>query len=238
MRTIILISLLFLFAGAGGSGELMRIVHEPTAGIVAPGTYSISVNTFPNDGLRFSFCIGIIPRLAAGLGYGGRNITGMYDPSWFDHVYLKARLRLLDETIPLPGVVLGFDNEPEPVRSGGSYRRKARDLYLALSKNFRTIGGDMAFHFGISADVTELVHAGVWTGLDKSFPAGFGLALEYDFATDEADSVRFDIGGGFLSGEVYWESFGQVRISLQFIDIMETGGRSYRALGIDFLGLF
>ena len=64
------------------------------------------------------------------------------------------------------------------------------------------------------------------------------MAFEYDFATDEADSVRFDVGGGFLSGEVYWESFGQVRISLQFIDILETGGRSYRALGIDFLGLF
>ncbi|MCK5063783.1 MAG: hypothetical protein KAQ97_00800 [Candidatus Fermentibacteraceae bacterium] len=238
MRKIILINLLLLFVAVSSSGELMRIVHEPTAGIVAPRTYYISMNTFPNDGLRFSFCVGIIHRLAAGLGYGGWNITGMSDPSWFEHIYLKARFRLLDETIPLPGMVLGFDNEPEAVRSGGMYRRKARDLYLALSKNFQIISGDMALHFGISADVRELVHAGVWTGLDKSFPAGFGLAIEYDFATDEADSVRFDVGGGFFSGEVYWESFGQVRISLQFIDMLETGGRSYRALGIDFLGLF
>jgi len=74
--------------------------------------------------------------------------------------------------------------------------------------------------------------------MNKSLPGGFGLALEYDFATDEADSVRFDNNGGFLSGEIYWESFGQVRVSLQFIDILETGGESYRALGVDFLGLF
>ncbi|OPL18271.1 MAG: hypothetical protein AVO35_05325 [Candidatus Aegiribacteria sp. MLS_C] len=228
--------LLFLCSG-GVSGELMRLVREPTAGIVAPGTYHFSMNTFPSDGLRFSLTAGIFSRFAAGLGYGGWNVIGMDRASWFDHLYIKARFRLIDETGSFPGVLLGFDNEPEAPRSGATYSREARDLYLVFSKNFNSIGGDMAFHFGLSADVRRLVHAGVWTGMDKSLPGGFGLVLEYDFATDEDDSVRFDNNGGFLSGEVYWESFGQVRISLQFIDIFETGGESYRALGVDFLGL-
>lgn len=228
---------LALLASAAFSGELLRIVREPTAGIVAPGTYSISLCTFPDDGLRFSFFLGIIPRFSAGLGYGGWNITGLSDPSWFDHLYLKMRFRLLDESGRLPGMVVGFDNEPESIRSGATYRRRARDLYIALSKNFQSFGGDVAFHFGISTDIRDPVHAGIWTGFDKAFPGGFGMAMEYDFATDEDDSVRFDNNGGFVNGEIYWESFGQVRISLQFMDIFETGGMSYRALGIDFLGL-
>lgn len=236
-RGILIICFLAATAGEAVSGELMRLIREPTAGIVAPGTYHFSMNTFPDDGLRFSFTAGIFSRLAAGLGYGGWNITGLNSPSWFDHLYIKARFRFIDETESFPGAVLGFDNEPEAIHSGSTYRRKARDLYLVFSKNFLSFGGDMAFHFGMSADVRSLVHAGVWTGMNKALPGGFGLAVEYDFATNEADSVRFDNNGGFLSGEIYWESFGQVRISLQFVDIFKTGGESYRALGVDFLGL-
>ncbi|MBN2587661.1 MAG: hypothetical protein JXR55_10235 [Candidatus Fermentibacteraceae bacterium] len=231
-------AILMGLAGSGYSGELMRLVREPTAGIVAPGTYHFSMNTFPNDGLRFSLTAGLFSRFAAGVGYGGWNVIGLDSPSWFDHLYLKARFRAIDETESFPGVLIGFDNEPEPLRSGATYSRKERGLFLVMSKNFLSIGGDLAFHFGLSADVRQLVHAGVWTGMDKSLPGGFGLVFEYDFATDEADSVRFDNDGGFLSGEVYWESFGQVRISLQFIDLFETGGESCRALGVDFLGLF
>jgi len=238
IRSILIISLLVASAGKAVSGELMRLVKEPTAGIVAPRTYYFSMNTFPSDGLRFSLTAGIFPRLAVGLGYGGWNVTGFNSPSWFHHLYIKARFRLIDETESFPATLLGFDNEPEAIRSGSTYRRKARDLYLVLSKNFLSFGGDMAFHFGVSADVRNLIHVGVWTGMNKALPGGFGLAVEYDFATDEADSVRFDNNGGFLSGEIYWESFGQVRISLQFIDVFETGGTSYRALGVDFLGLF
>ena len=226
-----------LLTGNTGAGQLLRLVREPTAGIVSPGTYYFSMNTFPDDGLRFSLMTGLIPRLSVGLGYGGWNVTGLDKPDWFDHVYLKARLRVLDETLGFPGAVVGFDNEPEPLRYGADYSRSSRDLYLVLSKNFRSIGGDLAVHLGLSADVRHLEHAGIWTGLDKSIPGGFGLALEYDLATDEADSVRFDNKGGFVNCEVYWESFGQVRISLQFMDVFQTGGRSYRAPGVDFLGL-
>jgi len=238
VRIIPIIFFLLIFAGEGVSGELMRLVREPTAGIIAPRTYHFSMNTFPDDGLRFSLTAGLFPRISAGLGYGGWNITGLDSPAWFDHLYVKARFRFLDETASFPGAVLGFDNEPETVRSGGTYRRKARDLYLVFSKNFLSFGGDMALHFGMSADLRKLVHIGMWTGMNKSLPGGFGLALEYDFATDEADSVRFDNAGGFFSGEIFWESFGQVRISLQFVDLFETGGESYRAIGVDFLGLF
>jgi hypothetical protein len=238
IRLLIASAILLVAAGSGSAGELMRLVREPTAGIVAPGTYHFSMNTFPNDGLRFSLTAGLFSRFAAGLGYGGWNVIGLNSPSWFDHLYIKARFRVFDETESFPGVLVGFDNEPEALRSGATYSRKSRDLYLVMSKNFLSIGGDLGFHFGLSADVRELVHAGVFAGVDKSLPGGFGLAFEYDFATDEADSVRFDNDGGFLSGEIYWESFGQVRISLQFIDLFETGGESYRALGVDFLGLF
>ncbi len=224
-------------AGDAEAGELLRLVREPTAGIIARGTYRFSMNTFPSDGLRFSLEFGILPRFTLGLGYGGWDVTGTRKISWFDHVYLKARFRLLNETVAFPGTVVGFDNEPEAARSGASYDRSSRDLFLVMSKNFASIGGDLGLHFGVSADVDKLVHAGAWVGMDKSFPGGFGTVIEYDLATDEAAYVRVDNGGGFLSCEFYWESFGQVRISLQFVDVLETGGDDYRALGVDFLGL-
>jgi hypothetical protein len=220
------------------AGEMMRTVREPTAGIVAPRTYYVSMSTFPSNGLRFSLYTGIVPGLMVGLGYGGWDVTGLSSPDWFDHVFAKVRFRFLDETTAFPALAIGYDNEDEAVREAGTYTRTSRGLYMAASKNFRAPGGDMGFHGGISVSFDEPDHAGCWLGMDKSLPAGFGIAADYDFATNEADSVRFDKSGGFLNCEVYWESFGQVRVSLQFLDMLDAGGASYRSLAVDFLGLF
>ncbi len=221
-----------------GSGELMRIVAEPTAGMVAPRTYYFEMSTFPSDGLRFGIRAGLVPRLMAGVSFGGWDVTGLEEPRWFDRLSINGRFRFVDETTTFPAIALGYDNEREPVRAGGEYTRLSRGLYLSSSKNFQAPAGDLAVHAGVSISFDDPDHAGCWVGVDKSFPAGFGAALDWDLATNEDRQVRFDDGGGFLNFEGYWQSFGQVRISLQFRDILETGGDSYRSLAVDFLGLF
>ena len=230
------LALLVLWPGSGGCSELMRIVGEPTAGVLSARTYYISLATFPNEGLLMGFDLGVIPRLMVGLRYGGEHLTGLEDPVWYDHVRLTARFRFLDESVPLPGLALGFSNQEEGPRSGATYSRLSRGVYLAASKNFE-LQGDLAFHAGVGLSLEDSDHAGVWVGVDKGLPAGFGVAVDYDLATNEADSVRFDDGGGFLGCELFWQSFGQVRVSLQLRDLLETGGQSYRALAVDFLGL-
>lgn len=229
--------ILLSFSSLCPGGELLRIVSEPTAGIISPRTYSVAVNTFPNEGLIFSIDVGIVPRFVAGIVYGGEYLTGLHDPVWNDHVRIRARFRFLDESLDLPGVAIGYTNLEEGPRTGSTYSRLSRGVYLVGSKNF-DFHGDLAFHAGVNVSIEDSDHAGCWIGFDKSLPAGFGFSAEYDFATNEADSVRFDNGGGFMSMEIFWESFGQVRISMQFRDIFETGGQSYRALGVDFIGIY
>jgi len=228
---------LLILAPAGRGAELIRTVSENTAGVVAPRTLYISMETFPTDNLAFSLQAGVFPRLMAGIGYGGYNVTGMSTPDWFDKVYLKARFRFLDEQRTFPAFAVGFDNENEHPRGGGEYNRPERGFYLVASKNFADPIGETAFHLGTSFSPGNPRHLGFWMGMDKTLPAGFGLAADWDLGTDGDRSRRFDQSGGFLNFEVYWQSFGQVRISLQFRDVLETGGRPYRALAVDFLGL-
>jgi len=215
----------------------MRVVTEPTAGMLSPRTYYVDMSTFPTDGLRFGISVGVLPRLMAGASYGGWDVTGMDDPEWFDRLSLSGRFRFVDETVSFPALAVGYSNEREPSRAGGRFNRLSRGLYLALSKNFAAPGGDMAFHGGISISFDDPDHAGCWLGVDKSLPAGFGIAADWDPATNEPASVRFDETGGFLNLEGYWQSFGQVRISIQIRDLFEAGGETYRCLAVDFLGL-
>ncbi len=229
--TVLLVSL------SATAGELMRVAGEPTAGVIAPRTFNVAMSTFPESGLKFSITAGIIPRLMAGLGYGGWNITGMSDPAWFDGVYLKIRFRIFDEKRSFPAVALGYDNEEEHARSGAEYLRPARDFYAVFSKNYMGWGGDMGFHFGVNIAEEYSDHIGCWAGIDKSFPGGFGVAADWDLATNGNTDYRVEKTGGFLDIETYWESFGQVRIGLRFSDVLETGGAPYRSLVIDFLGL-
>lgn len=223
--------------GPAHAGELMRLVTEPTAGVVAKRTYYVGMGTFPDNGVTFSVSLGITRGLMVGASYGAWNLTGTGETDWFDHVTILARFRFLGETEGFPGLALGYDGREEPSRAGGAYSRRDRGFYLAASKNFAMPPGDLGLHGGISLSPDHPEHAGVFLGIDKSLPGGFGLAADWDLATDEADSVRFDDAGGFVNLEAYWESFGQVRISLQLKDILESGGESYRALGVDFLGL-
>ena len=237
MRQSVIAAVLALSASISNAGELMRIVSEPTAGMLSPRTYYVDMGTFPTDGLRFGISAGVVPRLMAGVSYGGWDVTGMDDPEWFDHVSLSARFRFVDETVSFPALALGYSNEREPSRAGGTFIRLSRGLYLALSKNFAAPAGDMAFHAGVSVSFDDSDHAGCWLGVDKSLPAGFGVAADWDPATNEPGSVRFDETGGFFNLEGYWQSFGQVRISIQIRDLLEAGGETYRCLAVDFLGL-
>jgi hypothetical protein len=236
MRAFLLLFLALL--GQAGAGELMRSVQQPTAGIVAPRTYYFALSTFPPDGLRFEVQAGVVPRLMAGLSFGGSYLIGLEDPVWFDRVGVKARFRFLDESVEFPAFALGFDNEQEPSRAAGDYTRLSRGVYLVASKNFMAPGGDLGVHGGVSISFDDSDHADFWLGADKSLPMGFGIAADWDAATNEADSVRFDTTGGFLNFELFWESFGQVRIAVQLKDVLETGGEPYRSLAVDFLGLF
>jgi hypothetical protein len=223
--------------GRAGAGELMRLVSEPTAGVVAKRTYYVGMGTFPDNGVTFALSLGLTRGLMVGASYGAWNLTGTGETDWFDHVTLLARFRFIGETEGFPGLAAGYDGREEPTRAGGAYSRHDRGFYLVASKNFAMPPGDLGLHGGISLSPEHSDHAGLFLGMDKSLPAGFGLAADWDLATAEADSVRFDEAGGFVNLEAYWESFGQVRISLQLKDILETGGESYRALAVDFLGL-
>ncbi len=237
MRAFSFFLVLVILSSVAGAGELMRVAGEPTAGVIAPKTFNVAMNTFPTTGLKFSVTLGILPRFMAGLGYGGWNITGMNSPDWFEEVYLKARFRIFDEKRSFPAIALGFDNEAEHSRSGAEYLRPARDFYMVFSKNFAGLGGDMGFHFGVNMSTHESDHLGSWLGFDKSFPGGFGIAADWDLATSGDTEYRVEKTGGFIDIETYWESFGQVRIGLRFSDILETGGAPYRSLVVDFLGL-
>jgi hypothetical protein len=237
MRLLALLSMLCFSAGSVLAGELMRVASEPTAGVISPRTFKVAMNTFPENGLQFSFTAGVFPRFMAGLGYGGWNITGSSDIDWFDKVYIKARFRVFDERLTFPAIALGFDNEGEHARAGAEYLRPERGFYLVSSKNFAGWGGDTGVHAGISISGPDASHAGWWLGVDKTFPGGFGLAADWDSGANGLRRYRADKTGGFINVEVYWESFGQVRIGLRFCDVLETAGNPYRALVIDFLGL-
>lgn len=237
MKPVLAVMTVLLVAPALQGAELIRAVTEPTAGVVAPRALYISLRTFPTDNLAFSVQAGMLPRLMAGIGYGGYSVTGMSTPDWFDRLYLKARFRFFDERRTFPALAVGFDNEEEHPRGGGEYYRQERGFYLAASKNFSDPIGETAFHLGSSISPDAPEHLGCWMALDKTLPAGFGLAADWDLGTNGSSDYRFDNSGGFLNFEVYWQSFGQVRISLQFMDLLETGGEPYRALAVDFLGL-
>ena len=59
-----------------GSGELVRLVDNPTAGLVDKGRFAVDMRMFPDGGLVGQLHAGIMRRLTIGLSYGGEGVIG------------------------------------------------------------------------------------------------------------------------------------------------------------------
>lgn len=53
MKMLFIVPVILLLSASAGAGELMRVAGEPTAGVIAPRTFNVAMNTFPINGLRF-----------------------------------------------------------------------------------------------------------------------------------------------------------------------------------------
>ena len=60
----------------GAEGELVRLVDNPTAGLVDKGRFAVDMRMFPEGGLVGQLQAGIMRRLTIGLSFGGEGVIG------------------------------------------------------------------------------------------------------------------------------------------------------------------
>jgi len=235
-----------LIASAFSKEQLLDLTTIPTAGLLEHRSYSTDLKLLPGGEILFGFNIGLFGRLELGGSYGGSNVLGYGYSEMNSLVGFSSKIRVFDENIQYPGIVIGINTQGFGGYSEQAerYRFKSIGPYIVTSKNWWALGGNLSAHLGFnySLETKDESSPSVFLGIDKDFDNIFGINIEYDFAL--ADSKKDDLygeGNGYLNSSIWWFLSDNFRFEILFIDILSNskGNKSFgRGLGIVFYDSF
>lgn len=218
--------------------EPQLLVDVPTAGVAAKGSYDISLRTFAEGGLLGTVRVGLTDRLTFGASYGGQNIIGTGDVDWNPIPGVNVRYRMIDETLAVPAVTVGFESQgyggfiddisgalpgddPEQV---DRYTVKSRGFFAVASRNFAFMG-NLGLHAGANWSVLEKEdddnEPTFFFGIDKSLNDELFVVAEYDLALNDDDDIVGE-GKGYLNVGARWVVAEQLSVEFNLKDLLEN----------------
>jgi hypothetical protein len=190
-------------AGTEASYEPRSVIDLPTAGVLPGGTVALDMEFFKHDGLLAVTSIGLFDRLVLAISYGGANILGTETPVWNPAPGVALRVRVIDETLLLPAIAVGFDSQgkEEYIDRLSRYTVKSLGLYAVASKNYSLLGF-LSLHGGINysferADGDD--DPNLFLAAEKSVGPVISLLGEYNLGANDSNHDALGRGRGYLN---------------------------------------
>lgn len=231
-------------AGENAKYEYRQLVDMPTAGIMERGSVGITTELLPFGTLIAKIEAGIFDNISIGLSYGGSNIIGSGKPEWYPFPPgVNFRFRVMDETVLVPSLTLGFDTQGkgEYFKDEKRFAIKAPGIFAAASKNFSMLGY-LSLHGTINYTVLEDKDGdnfvNLMLGLEKTLGNSFSVLIEYNFALNDNSTNQFGDGKGYLNFGLRWSIAPGVTAGFDLRDLLENKkwnpSSADRALVLDF----
>lgn len=234
---IALISILILSLSApdlhaqGSAGDRANIeprylVDMPTAGLLPRGSFSLDMDFFQQGGMMMRINAGILHSLSFGISYGANNVIGSERINPNPLPGINIRLRILDETIITPAVLLGFDSQgKEPYDDSlERYTIKSPGFYVAVSKNYAILG-HLSVHGGINYSLEDRDGSkglNIYTGLEKTLGPDISLLVEYNLGLNDSRADALGRGRGYLNTGVRWSFGGGFTLGFDLKDLFKN----------------
>ncbi len=222
----------FLFAqGTAGDKakyEYRQLIDMPTAGIMERGNVGITTELLPFGTLIAKVEAGIFDNISIGLSYGGSNIIGSGKPDWYPFPPgVNFRFRVMDESILVPSLTLGFDTQGkgEYFKDEKRFAIKAPGIFAAASKNFDMLGY-LSLHGTVNYTVLENKDGdnfvNLMIGAEKTLGSSFSFLIEYNFAFNDNSTNLYGDGKGYLNLGVRWSIANGVTAGFDLRDLLEN----------------
>ncbi len=236
MKSIYVFLILFFAAygyvftqGAAGDGAVYEsnyIIDQPTAGILRKGDFSVYTQTFPQGGLLVGLSASPFTNFSMGFSYSGTNVVGTGSVEWQKMPGIQLKLRVLDERINWPAIVVGLNSQGRESYFEGSERfmTNSTGLYLAVSKNYSWVLGNIAFHGGINYSFdTPSDHRSpnFYVGMEQSIGSKGSLNFEFNPTIDEYNKEVMS-HKGMLNMSLRWSIYNGITIELHARDLLEN----------------
>ena len=215
-------------AGSSGKLEPRDIVDFPTAGMIPRGSVALDVDFYREGGVDLAVAVGIFDRLSAGLSYGGSGLIGADSPVMNATPGLNVKLRLLEESVYVPALALGFDSQGHDGynRSLDRYVIKSPGFYAVLSKNYAVLGY-LSIHGGSDYSLERSDgnrNVNLFAGIEKTIGPFLSLMLEYNLGSNDTGNNSLGKGRGYLNMGLRCSLGGGLTLGVNFKDLSDNGG--------------
>ncbi len=230
-------------AGTNAKYEYRYLIDMPTAGVLNKGYVGVTTNVLPEGVLIERIEVGVFDNVSFGISYGGSNVIGSGAPSWYKLPGVNFRIRLINESITLPAVTLGFDSQGkgEYFDSTGRYAIKSPGFFGAASKNFNFLGY-LSIHGTVnysleSNDGDDFLN--LMIGFEKTVGTSVSIIGEYNFAFNDNSTKYFGKGNGYLNMGVRWVIGDGFTLGFDLRDLLDnqrwSPGGADRAIRIEYI---
>jgi hypothetical protein len=224
-------------AGEKAKYEYRYIIDMPTAGIIEKGIVAVKTDFLPDGVLVQWIEAGVFENVSIGISYGGSNFIGSGSIEWYNWPGVTFRARILNETVYIPAITLGFDSQGkgEYFKSDERYAIKSPGFFAAVSKNFELLG-----YLGLHAETNYSFegnddnYVDLRVGFEKTLGSSFSLIAEYDFAFNDNNS-GFGIGRGFLNTGLRWSPGPGFTLGFDLRDLLDNEPNVSNGVGRAFM---
>jgi hypothetical protein len=205
-----------------------RMVDAPTAGTLRKGTFDTELRAYPDGGVLAILQIGLTTRWTVGLGYGGTDIISATDPEWNPRMNFITKLRLVEETMMMPAIAVGFEEQGfgRWIDSLDRYETKAKGFFVVASKGYRSGSVITSLHGGMnlapeSNDKDNDIS--FFMGADMQFENNFGIVFDYDLGlNDDKRPLGLGEGNGYLNAGIRWMMMNRIFMEANVKDLLSN----------------
>jgi hypothetical protein len=207
----------------------VQLIDMPTASILRASEMKGSLRLYENGGMLAKLSVGLSSKMMFGVSYGGENIIGSEAIRWNPMPGVHFAYRIFEESLVIPAVVLGFDNQgygrywrssdydiySEAYATGEvdpakhmlhRYSIKSRGVYLVASKGYESLW-KVGLHAGLNYSLERSDKNSaptVFLGMDMQFTSDLCAVGEFDFALNDNKLPEANSSRGYLNAGVRW----------------------------------
>lgn len=230
-------------AGESAKYEYRYLIDMPTAGILEKGIVGFTTDVLPAGVVIVKMEVGVFQNISFGISYGAANLIGSGKPNWYELPGVNFRVRLINETLLLPALTIGFDSQGkgEEFENPKRYAIKSPGFFASVSKNFQFLGY-LSLHGSVNYslennDGDNFVN--LFVGAEKTVGPNLSIIAEYDFALNDNATSDFGNGKGYLNIGLRWAIGPGYTLGFDLRDLLQNKkwnpNAADRALRIEYL---
>jgi hypothetical protein len=214
-------------AGTGGGLEPRVLVDVPTAGMLDKGTFALDVDFYQEGGVLLGMSAGVFERLSFGISYGGMRLIGSQSPVMNDIPGINLRIRIVEENMVFPAIVLGFDSQGKDgyIKEQDRYRIKSPGFFAVASKNYLLLGY-FSLHGGVNYSLERADgdrDLNVFIGAEKTIGPIVSLVAEYNLGLNDNSGGAIGKGRGYVNAGLRVSLGNGLTLGVNMKDIIKNG---------------